>query len=233
VDEVLAVGDAEFQKKCILRMENMAKTENRTILFVSHDLKAISTLCPNCLILKEGNVDFIGETKEAISNYLKQKGSNEKGIINYDKKILEFQGIKNAKELQGIIVNKNIECKIELDVLVDQKVNDVFIDAAIYNEKREMVIHSKTKYVGSSFSFDSRKKYTINYFIEKPNLSPGVYNLSIYIYQEGIDKEPLLWIDEIPFCNVLSANPYGVTNNDFLDEVKSIIFPFAHFTIND
>jgi lipopolysaccharide transport system ATP-binding protein len=71
VDEVLAVGDASFQKKCLGKMGDVAK-EGRTVLFVSHNMGAISRLCPRALLLDEGKVIRDGESEEVISAYLKK-----------------------------------------------------------------------------------------------------------------------------------------------------------------
>ena len=69
VDEVLAVGDAEFQKKCLGKMEEVTKNEGRTILFVSHNLSAIHGLCTKAIFLEQGRVAMIGETKKVIEHY--------------------------------------------------------------------------------------------------------------------------------------------------------------------
>lgn len=69
VDEVLAVGDAEFQKKCLGKMGDVAH-EGRTVLFVSHNMAAIENLCLTAILLKNGNIQFYGNANEAISNYL-------------------------------------------------------------------------------------------------------------------------------------------------------------------
>jgi len=70
VDEVLAVGDAEFQKKCLGKMNEITKTEGRTILFVSHNLTAIRNLCHRSILLENGKVAYFGSTEEAINKYL-------------------------------------------------------------------------------------------------------------------------------------------------------------------
>jgi lipopolysaccharide transport system ATP-binding protein len=70
VDEVLSVGDAEFQKKCLGKMDEVSKTEGRTILFVSHNMSAVQNLCSKCILLEEGKIKQIGDTNEVIQNYL-------------------------------------------------------------------------------------------------------------------------------------------------------------------
>ena len=64
VDEVLAVGDIEFQKKCIDRMNNISRNDGRTVLFVSHNLEAIAALCPKCLLLTDGKSAFFDKTDD-------------------------------------------------------------------------------------------------------------------------------------------------------------------------
>ncbi|MFC1781421.1 ABC transporter ATP-binding protein [Planctomycetota bacterium] len=69
VDEVLAVGDAAFQKKCLGKMENVAK-EGRTVLFVSHNMAAIKTLCSSAIVLKEGQISMNSDVENAVRDYL-------------------------------------------------------------------------------------------------------------------------------------------------------------------
>jgi lipopolysaccharide transport system ATP-binding protein len=69
VDEVLAVGDAEFQRKCIDKMEAMRRTEGRTILFVSHNAEVVSRLCTHCVLLERGQVAAIGPTSSVMAQY--------------------------------------------------------------------------------------------------------------------------------------------------------------------
>lgn len=70
VDEVLAVGDAEFQKKCLGRMKDVSDKDGRTVLFVSHNMIAVKSLCSKVMYLKNGMVADIGETSHVINNYL-------------------------------------------------------------------------------------------------------------------------------------------------------------------
>ncbi len=70
VDEVLSVGDAEFQKKCLGKMDDVTKKEGRTVLFVSHNLVTVQNLCKNTLLLENGQIKHIGTTKEVIHTYL-------------------------------------------------------------------------------------------------------------------------------------------------------------------
>jgi lipopolysaccharide transport system ATP-binding protein len=72
IDEVLAVGDAEFQKKCLGKMQSIANGEGRTILFVSHNMTSVRALCQRCVLLSKGYVAFDGACEEATEHYLAQ-----------------------------------------------------------------------------------------------------------------------------------------------------------------
>jgi lipopolysaccharide transport system ATP-binding protein len=80
VDEVLAVGDAEFQKKCLGKMGDISKGEGRTVLFVSHNMAAVQNLCNTGIVLENGLVKFNGLINETIDNYLISKTVNDKNL---------------------------------------------------------------------------------------------------------------------------------------------------------
>jgi len=82
VDEVLAVGDAEFQRKCLGKMHDVAEHDGRTVLFVSHNMDAISRLCEKCIILTSGVVSHIGVTESAIRCYGKAIGDAARCVSN-------------------------------------------------------------------------------------------------------------------------------------------------------
>ena len=70
MDEVLAVGDMKFQQKCISKMRELAIDENRTVLYVSHNMNTIRQLCNRCIVLDHGKVVFDGDVEDAIKLYL-------------------------------------------------------------------------------------------------------------------------------------------------------------------
>ncbi|SHM11666.1 polysaccharide ABC transporter ATP-binding protein [Fibrobacter sp. UWB7] len=77
VDEVLAVGDAEFQKKAIGKMQDVSRGEGRTVLFVSHNMGAVKNLCKRGIVLNQGQVAFDGNVEEAVNYYLKSNTNNQ------------------------------------------------------------------------------------------------------------------------------------------------------------
>ena len=105
VDEVLAVGDAEFQKKCLGKMEEVAKKDGRTIIFVSHNMGAIARLCNRTILLKNGEIAFSGKTDEVISTYL-DKLNTQAQIFERDRKTLrsdnQFISVHNSDAIHQI-----------------------------------------------------------------------------------------------------------------------------------
>lgn len=82
IDEVLAVGDAEFQKKCLGKMNDVANS-GRTVLFVSHNMGAINALCNRCVFLEKGELKYTGDTQEAIRRYLQNPDHQNYSIKNH------------------------------------------------------------------------------------------------------------------------------------------------------
>lgn len=77
IDEVLAVGDAQFQKKCLGKMEDVSKNEGRTILFVSHNMGVVSQLCTGGILLKKGGVEAMGPVNEIVDKYISNSNSDD------------------------------------------------------------------------------------------------------------------------------------------------------------
>jgi lipopolysaccharide transport system ATP-binding protein len=84
IDEVLAVGDAEFQKKCLGRMQDVSRNDGRTVLFVSHNMTAIRSLCKKVLLMRNGTVANIDEASKVIDNYLQSADTEQHKKWDYE-----------------------------------------------------------------------------------------------------------------------------------------------------
>ena len=120
VDEVLAVGDAEFQK-AIGKMQDVSKGEGRTVLFVSHNMASVRSLCNKGIVLKNGEIDFNGDTGEAIKHYLKAYDTIENDLIlnhvNIKKRYLSISSleINNTKYNYSTIPSNQHSLKISIE----------------------------------------------------------------------------------------------------------------------
>ncbi|HEX9513709.1 MAG TPA: ABC transporter ATP-binding protein [Puia sp.] len=88
VDEVLAVGDSEFQKKCLGKMNNVSKQDGRTVLFVSHNMDAIKSLCNNGIFLQNGGLQYIGDVNSCCDLYARQVADSDKTVSSRDNIVL-------------------------------------------------------------------------------------------------------------------------------------------------
>jgi len=104
VDEVLAVGDAEFQKKAIGKMQDVASGEGRTVLFVSHNMTAVKNLCKTGIMLKNGTVDFAGEINDVVDYYLAD--DTIRGLFNSEWKKEDAPGTDKIKVKKAYVKNE-------------------------------------------------------------------------------------------------------------------------------
>jgi lipopolysaccharide transport system ATP-binding protein len=81
IDEVLSVGDAEFQKKSLAKMNELS-SHGRTVVFVSHNMAAVNNLCTRCMFINEGKIKKIGEVNEVIDTYLSNYSRNNEGTVD-------------------------------------------------------------------------------------------------------------------------------------------------------
>ena len=132
VDEVLAVGDAEFQKKCLGRMEDVSRNDGRTILFVSHSMAAVKNICTTGLVLKNGQVNFVGRADDAVDYYVKNfiSFNNDTAVEITDthrargmSRLIEFVRIEfvNPVENNFYAVTEPIELLITLKSNIDRE----------------------------------------------------------------------------------------------------------------
>lgn len=110
IDEVLAVGDIQFQNKCLQKIEKLKLKSKQTIIFVSHNLQSVKSICNKCVLLKNGRIDYFGETEETVHRYLNdndhaisndlalrvdRKGSGQARVVKVYLKDKEGKDVKN------------------------------------------------------------------------------------------------------------------------------------------
>ena len=121
VDEVLAVGDAEFQKKAIGKMQDVSQGGGRTVLFVSHNMAAVKNLCKKGVVLENGEVSFIGTQNQAIEYYLSSSTNEAKtkivDSISFKKSFIEIHSIKinNTENVESTLVSNANYLDVEID----------------------------------------------------------------------------------------------------------------------
>lgn len=209
VDEVLAVGDAEFQKKALGKMNDVSKSQGRAVLFVSHNIGAIRQLCKSCLLLKNGNIESLGSVDSVVRQYF--KGDHElrnKPLIedyrqyNVTNSPIIIEDV-SVKGFDGILPILEIGDEPEVLIRVNSRlpVSGANITISFHN--------SEATNVGLAFSWDDNfylntgvGKYEIAFKLVGMKLAPGEYFIGVGLNQatqtlawDGIKYYPIFVIE--------------------------------------
>lgn len=178
MDEVLAVGDMAFQKKCLDKMSDAAKQEGRTILYVSHNMNTIRQLCDRCIVLKQGKIVFEGDVEEAIGIYMKQQ---EDDRLFYDYSLIKRSPYEmRSLQMLNLRIIKQTTNKINfeksLEFILECKANKAVQDIGLRFE----VFYLDGTIAGTVFSdkaISANLNEQIEIYISFPtkNYAPGKY----------------------------------------------------------
>jgi len=195
VDEVLAVGDAEFQKKCLGKMSDVSRGEGRTVLFVSHNLNSISILCNKGFFLKNGFKMYDGEIGAVLEKYNNDRAgiiSNEVKIISQNKKawLTEFSLCELNTNSNVIETFMPVVFKVGFQSLIEMENVYVGVGVNDSNEVRQFTVFSRSY----AKHYKIKKGHNeISCSIDNIPLKPGNYLVEIFI---GNDKETLDYYKE-------------------------------------
>ena len=215
IDEVLAVGDIKFQKKCLGKMEDIS-SQGRTILFVSHNISAVKNLCNKGLLLENGKLKYFGDIEIAIKKYHEgsEKTMKDEVILTdlkrhssyYDGKKLRFNKIfienKNSKE--NIIYLEN-EIKLNLEFTCYEEIKNYYIGILVFNMENIRIFDSLS--VDNNQLYSSKKgEYSITCTIPKNTFLPGLYRI-----------EPISKSEEKPLDHLKDAFLFRVNRKNIIE----------------
>lgn len=223
IDEVLAVGDYEFQKKCLGKMEEVANS-GRTVIFVSHNLAAVRNLCTRTIVLNGGKITFDGAVDMAINNY--QSRTKD---INSEISLIENPNIERKDAIRDISFREikytnqpykygeKIIFEITLESYQNKRFENLEIASSINDKNENCIIHISNKYIAQNIDHENDKqKYT---FEIENNLRPGIYKQILFLRNvDGIQD----WIVDGLYLEIEDGNPYGYNNTE---EIRGNIFP--------
>jgi lipopolysaccharide transport system ATP-binding protein len=218
VDEVLAVGDAEFQKKCLGKMKEVSVNNGRTVLFVSHNLNMISNLCNKGVFLKNGTLFGAGSVQDMLELYSEDRNkklSNKIEVLKDGKSIwvtsFEVQNLAGTEKIEATsscIFKVSYESKISLqNVYVGIGINDV-------NEVRVLTVFSK--FYNKTFDVKIGANHVLCELSALP-LKPGTYFIEIFI---GTDYQTL---DYYSNALQIEVSPLGNSKNILPDSSQGYI----------
>jgi lipopolysaccharide transport system ATP-binding protein len=213
VDEVLAVGDAEFQKRCLGKMKDVAQNQDRTVLFVSHNMAVVRQLCKTCLLLDKGNVAQQGSSEDLTSEYLQGKTTeicdkpydrtyNRQGMLL---ERIEFINLQVKQATVSLLFNQNYD--LVVGIRSQRIMKNGALVVRIHNSMGVLVSSICTPEEGiPRIDFSDYTEVTF----QLPNLQlfPGRYTLSVYVRRFD---DPIAYL-EAEDCLSFSVEPYVVNN---------------------
>lgn len=184
IDEVLAVGDAAFQKRCLGKMKSVAQS-GRTVLFVSHDMGAMARLTSRCILLKDGKVDMIGPTENVIDRYLRETVYDESFVNTFDEggmrkdsgfaftyiRLLDADGTEGLREGDPI--------HIEIGYRAHASIKDIHVGVGINSKNGERIISTYTRDNDLSFDISPGEEGAVRLRLNGCRLAAGSYLVSI------------------------------------------------------
>lgn len=197
IDEVLAVGDADFQKKCITKIDSQTKL-GRTVLIVSHNLSLIASLCNKALLLENGKVLKYGETDECISKYLSlndERKSESIGTIKF---------IKNIKLNKQKAVSETYTLKIDQELLIEFEINDlphneILPVLSFFTENGHMVFHA----IPQSLDFKISNNCKVSLIIPANFFNNIIYSVRLRLHilnkKYGWNKDNIIYENNCAF----------------------------------
>jgi lipopolysaccharide transport system ATP-binding protein len=184
VDEVLAVGDAEFQKKCLGKMGDVAKGEGRTVLFVSHNMAAVTSLCEKGIMLENGNLCLAGQAQDVISFYNKGtdsvEGDKSFNIGDKDTFLLKRIHVLNVENGSTENVNENSTMELHTYIQIKKPINKGRVNFLIQDENGTDLFTMSSSYATEHLPVG------LNHLIcqfPKGFLNVGKYYLSFFLIE--------------------------------------------------
>jgi lipopolysaccharide transport system ATP-binding protein len=211
VDEVLAVGDAEFQKKAIGKMQEVSHGDGRTVLFVSHNMASIRNLCKNGVLLENGGIRYIGSIEDVVNEYLIHRDyihhddlmsrfGNQPLPESYIERIV-FRGA-NGNKIDSAMAGEplDIEVFFHNGLRKDAKIN-----VGIYDALGDKRLHLSTEYVCSESVFRNRQQGSVLFHFDKCPLPGGSYMFSFTFWVQGKRMD---WIQNMITLDVSDGDFY-------------------------
>src|SRR3989344_5215410 len=194
VDEVLAVGDAEFQKKCLGKMNEITSQAGRTVLFVSHNMEAIKNLCNRCVVLDKGEKVFEGDTKEALLAYGNIQNSGKlrvnNGVYNKNRRgsgTLSFTNIEildaNNKERNVFDVGETVKFKMAYEAY--QKMEGLHVNVCFFSSKARDLLLTDMRYEIKDGILEKGEKGEVIIEVDLTTIRPGEYALYFWLGDKG------------------------------------------------
>lgn len=213
VDEVLAVGDAAFQKKCMGKMGDVAG-EGRTVVFVSHNMGAIVSLCGRCLLIQDGTLVKDGDVNDVVSHYQSTLYSSTDDVSDlseverYGSGKARFTSVGLAyQDENGVplpVMRTGKDLLIDLQIRATSEIRDANVALILYDATGYRLIDANTALQGAFLSLKAGKEASVHFHLKSVLLKPGSYLLGLWLGKGGSGAED---IDGITYVTPVKVEP--------------------------
>ena len=211
VDEVLAVGDMSFQKKCLGKMEDVSSS-GRTILFVSHNMASIEHLCSRALVLRDGKVDFHGDVSEGVRHYHscfdQTEGLDLDGVARAGDGRARISDVwfsdEQGNRISVLKSGQNVQLRIRVNPVVGNCRN-LSLAAGITTLHGDGVLHMSTETAGLMIQ-DLPEPSVFICCLPRLTLRGGIYSMNIFLAANGVVAD---WLQNVFRFQVEDADFYG------------------------
>ena len=211
VDEVLAVGDAQFQKKCLGKMEDVSKHEGRTVLFVSHNFAAVRNLCENAIVLNNGQLAFLGNVDFALENYGNQSTLDPISFADYFKRnsiaIISFKLIKNNCVVTDICTGDDLSIHISFKSTENIYFEKISIGIAFEDRSGALILINYSEFYNKYYSGIT---VNVKLFFRKVPIGFGIYKIHLRITEKN---QEIYWNRNICAITISNGDYYGTGKN--------------------
>ena len=226
MDEVLAVGDVNFQNKCINRMKQLAEEEGRTILYVSHNMSTVKKLCNRAIVLSHGEVAFAGKTEDAIAVYLKEDMVTSSFFDLKEKK----RNAKCSKRhlLQSVELLNTDSGAIEYGEFLEFVVSWISENNDDRIKAKMLILTSDLETVGVAFGGELYHKTGINcvkYRLDTKYLIPGRYRVNIKLYDEDKNGNVIYHDQCLAFAFFVESNERSIHLKHWFSDWGNVVLP--------
>lgn len=234
IDEVLAVGDAEFQKKAIGKMQDISKGDGRTVLFVSHSMAAVKSLCTRAIVLEHGKTVFEGGTDEAVDFYLNNENMQlGSGIADYkdvelgtgDLQLLQVSVTDNMQRIRTAFLQSEA-IHVQIIFLAKTELKGMRINLSVKNS------YGVVAFVTSSHELTksgiSKGEHTLKLIIPAYLLNKTQYTLTLNAGIPG--KRVLIEPIDILLVNIEGENAGGST---YIEKWPGLVSPKLEWTLDE
>ncbi len=191
VDEVLAVGDSAFQKKCIGKMREVSSSLGRTVLFVSHDLAAITALTSRCLFLNRGKLGQSGPTEQVVGTYFRQAEqlTNYQSTEGRSSQAPYIEQVRLVTSEGGSVQAAGEAMEIHITLKHGQPINQPCISFQIFNQYQQPATHAWNYYTDNIFAQEPGPTRLVCK-IPKLRLNVGLFSLKVYFTEPPGGRHP-------------------------------------------